>query len=262
MGLKLRWGEHGFLLLKPVPNPFPVSTLSGATITEACWFTSACTTDIGLPFLSPLTSSHSPPPSGLSLVVLQVSRGMLWVVFCMIRSKCSGVFKLICIELRHACSLNARRWHWVCLSVASLFPPLSLSDMHMRDHNDNMDGSCKCYLSFSIILNLWYAALLTIVNNLQCNYYDFFFLHLLILQSLTTNVLNLVVVLCDSLTHSALTQLCLSNDPVYLSCTMVTTSICPSVSQGGYPAAAYRFAQPTAVTGATAAAAAAAYSDR
>lgn len=102
---------------------------------------------------------------------------------------------------------------------------------------------------------------MTIVNNLQCNYYDFF-LHLLILQSLTINVLNLVVVLCDSLTHSALTQLCLSNDPVYLSCTMVTTSICPSVSQGGYPAAAYRFAQPTAVTGATAAAAAAAYSDR
>uniref|UniRef100_A0A4W5PI84 RNA binding protein fox-1 homolog 2 n=2 Tax=Hucho hucho TaxID=62062 RepID=A0A4W5PI84_9TELE len=43
---------------------------------------------------------------------------------------------------------------------------------------------------------------------------------------------------------------------------MVITSICPSVSQGGYPAAAYRFAQPTAVTGATAAAAAAAaYSD-
>eukprot|EP00063_Salmo_salar_P084339 XP_014059174.1 PREDICTED: RNA binding protein fox-1 homolog 2-like isoform X1 [Salmo salar] len=33
------------------------------------------------------------------------------------------------------------------------------------------------------------------------------------------------------------------------------------LSQGGYPAAAYRFAQPTAVTGATAAAAAAAYSD-
>ncbi|XP_064866252.1 RNA binding protein fox-1 homolog 2-like isoform X5 [Oncorhynchus nerka] len=49
--------------------------------------------------------------------------------------------------------------------------------------------------------------------------------------------------------------------PAYPGIVFQDSVISSRLPQGGYPAAAYRFAQPTAVTGATAAAAAAAYSD-